>query len=73
MKIVDEIRGFAASHPDHPALILDGGENEPVRDVLVSYQELMTRVDQIADELRSAGTAAGFPSALRSYAIFTIP
>ncbi len=53
MTIIDEIRLRAQQQPDHPALIVDRPAGEP--ELLVSYAELVERMDRFAEELRAAG------------------
>lgn len=52
MNIIDEIRNRASEQPEHPALICDGqGGAEQV----VSYAQLVERMDGVADRLRNEG------------------
>ncbi len=53
MNIIDEIRSRARQQPEHPALICDQTSDEPK--LVVSYAELVERMDTFADKLRVAG------------------
>jgi long-chain acyl-CoA synthetase len=53
MTIIDEIRSRARQQPDHPALIAD--RSDAPTQLVVSYAELVERMDRFADRLRGAG------------------
>ena len=53
MTIIDEIRSRARQQPDHPALIVDRSNVDTK--LVVSYAELVERMDRFADRLRAAG------------------
>jgi long-chain acyl-CoA synthetase len=57
MTIIDEIRSRAREQPNHPALITDRvGADMPS---VVSYAELVERMDRFAKRLRAAGCQPG--------------
>jgi len=53
MTIIDEIRSRARQQPEHPALIADRPQGEA--QLVVSYGELVERMDRFAERLRAAG------------------
>ena len=53
MTIIDELRSRARQQPDHPALIADRTDGRP--ELVVSYAELIERMDRFAERLRTAG------------------
>jgi len=53
MTIIDEIRSQASQQPDHPALIADRANSDTP--LVVSYAELVERMDRFADRLKAAG------------------
>lgn len=53
MTIIDEIRSQAQQQPDHPALIVDRPDG--ASQLVISYAELVDRMDRFADRLRAAG------------------
>jgi long-chain acyl-CoA synthetase len=57
MTVIDEIRSRARERPDHPALIAKRSEGEADR--VVSYRELVQRMDAFAERLRKAGCNPG--------------
>lgn len=52
MNIIDEIRSRATQQPHHPALICDQGSDKPAQ--IISYVELVERMDIFADRLRQS-------------------
>jgi long-chain acyl-CoA synthetase len=54
MTIIDEIRSRALEQPEHPALIAD--RSAGAAEQVVSYAELIERMDRFAERLRSAGS-----------------
>jgi long-chain acyl-CoA synthetase len=55
--VIDEIRGFARAHPDHPALVVGGRGEAP--DEAIGYGALVARAEERARGLAKAGVAAG--------------
>jgi long-chain acyl-CoA synthetase len=59
MKVLERIHEFARQHPDHPALVLDSGEDSADPDRSVSYGQLMQRTSEVAARLREGGVSKG--------------
>jgi len=57
MNIIDEIRSRANQQPNHPALICDQGNGKPEQ--VISYSDLVERMDNFADRLRQTHCNTG--------------
>ena len=67
MKVIDRIRAYAEQHPDHPALVLDAGEDPNAVDRSVSYRLLLASAQKVAEQLRAGGAQPGDRCGIRGH------